>query len=276
MDERKSESAWASEREVVSGGVAAGVLVDPSVVAMIGSTERRSAAERNSVGEDNGVDAGVAKFAVDVADNFAGFAGALVDEVPDAADGVVGEVAVGWTTFSKSGIDDQRSFNVVTFVRLVTGIALGPTVGAKEAPTENGSESVSISAGAAGTLGAVECALTGIGGTAVRVEGLLAGAAEVGLASDLTLHEEGSADMAEGGAGFRWLSIFDFLDAPFVSDDTNDCAFLFRAMAMASGDRLSITEARTTLASSSNGYVQFSLPHMTNSTPREIANVLMP
>lgn len=89
----------------------------------------------------------------------------------------------------------------------------------------------------------------------MSVEGVLAGAAEFGLASDLTLHEEGSADTVVGGAGFRWLSIFDFLDAAFVSDDTNDCAFLFRAMAMASGDRLSITEARTTLVSSSNGYV---------------------
>lgn len=91
----------------------------------------------------------------------------------------------------------------------------------------------------------------------MSVEGDLAGAAEVGLASDLTLHEEGPADKAVGGAGFRWPSIFDFLATAFVSDDTSDCAFLFRAMAMASEDRLSITEARTTLASSSNGYVHY-------------------
>ena len=84
----------------MSGGVAAGVLVGPAVVAMTASTERRSDAESNSVGEDNGVDAGVAKFTVDVVDNFAGFAGFLVDDMPKAVDGVVGEVAVGSTTFS--------------------------------------------------------------------------------------------------------------------------------------------------------------------------------
>lgn len=123
---------------------------------------------------------------------------------------------------------------------------------------------------------AVEYALTGIGGTAESVEGDWAGAAEIGFVSDLTLHEEGPADTVVGGAGFRWPSIFDFLAAAFVSDDTNDCAFLFRATAMASGDRLSIIEARTTLVSSSNGYVQFSLPHMINSASREIENVLMP
>lgn len=127
----------------MSGGVAAGVFVGPAAVTMTASTERRSDAESNSVGEDNGEDAGVAKLAVDVVDNFAGFTGVLLGDEPNAVDDVVGKVVVESKTFLKSGIDDKRSFKIVVFVWLVVGIALVPTVGAKEASSDNRSESVS-------------------------------------------------------------------------------------------------------------------------------------
>lgn len=100
----------------MSGGVAAGVFVGPAAVTMTASTERRSDAESNSVGEDNGEDAGVAKLAVDVVDNFAGFTSVLLGDEPNAVDDVVGKVVVESKTFLKSGIDDKRSFKIVVFV----------------------------------------------------------------------------------------------------------------------------------------------------------------
>lgn len=237
---------------MVSGGVAAGVLVDGNIDAMAVSTERRSDVESNSVGEDSGVDAGVAKFAVDDVDNFAGWASVLIDNAPNGFGGAV-EVAAGLTSLSKSGIDDKKSFKVVAFAWLVAGIADDP--GTKVASTDKISGITSCSAGVFDILVAVERALTRAGGTAVSIHGDLGGAVVVGLTSGLTKLEEGPADLTVGGADLRWLSGFDFLAAAFVSDDTSNCAFLFLALAMASGDRLSTTEARTTLASSSKGYV---------------------
>jgi hypothetical protein len=104
---------------------------------MSASTERRSDVESNSVGDDNGVDAGVAKFVVDDIDSFASLVGVLVDDAPSEFGGAVDEVAAGFTKLSKSGIDDIKSFKVAAFAWLVAGIADGPSAGAKVALTDN-------------------------------------------------------------------------------------------------------------------------------------------